>query len=103
MRAPDHVDASLSLRTKRSRLVKRAGSAPCDTLVFRPIAAVPSDFSDTLASMTKHSCRAFAGLGLAQDPATDRYSVKPVARNASAWSRQAHMRMTMPSRSVQTA
>jgi hypothetical protein len=32
------------------------------------IAAVPSDFSDTLASMTKHSCRALADLGLTQDP-----------------------------------
>jgi len=34
------------------------------------MSALSADFTDTLASMTKHSCRAFSDVGLTPDTGT---------------------------------
>jgi len=47
-------------------------------------AAVSTVFTDTLASIAKHSWCAFADLGLTSGTGTlNRYSVKPATRSAS--------------------
>jgi hypothetical protein len=51
---------------------------------FSSLSAVSAVFTDTLASMTKDSCRAFADPASHRTPAPNPYSGRPAARNASA-------------------